>query len=58
MEEPLMLKEGETIALTTPNAPISTVVYITVFNGKLRIQGGSSIIESISGDGMAEKIKS
>ena len=55
--ETVELKEGEHIQLLIPFSDGRTAVHLSVINGKLEISGGSSVIDSINGPGMAEKVK-
>lgn len=51
------LKEGESIQLLVPMSDGRTCVHLEVINGMLQIAGGASIIYSISGLGMKEKVE-
>lgn len=54
--ETVELQEGEAIQLLVPASDSRTAVHLSVICGKLEISGGASIIDSINGPGMAEKI--
>jgi len=52
------LKHGESLQVLVPASEGQTSVHLEVSSsGKLCITGGASIIEEISGEGMAEKIR-
>ena len=52
----IQLKEGEYVQLLVPAGDRRTCVQLSVIGGKLEICGGSSIIDSIKGVGMAELV--
>lgn len=55
--EVIELKEGESIQMVVPASMGRTTVHMSVTNGLLEITGGSSIIDSINGPGMIEKVR-
>jgi len=56
--EVIELEKDDQIQLLVPASEERTCVYLSVsWDGKLNIEGGSSVISEISGDGMREKIK-
>ncbi len=55
--EAVELEEGESIQLLVPFSDGLTAVHLSVINGKLEISGGASIIDSINGTGMLEKVR-
>ncbi|MBD3359628.1 MAG: hypothetical protein GF365_02905 [Candidatus Buchananbacteria bacterium] len=42
--------------MIVPASDSRTAIHLSVINGKLEITGGASIINSINGPGMAEKV--
>jgi len=54
--EAVELEEGEFIQLLVPASLGRTAVHLSVICGKLEIAGGASVIDSIKGPGMAEKV--
>jgi len=54
----IQLEHGDQVQLLVPASMERTCVNLEVsYDGMLRITGGASIIEEISGPGMKEKIK-
>ena len=57
-ENTLYLEELNIVKVVVPASVCRTCVYLSVSSdGKLIIQGGSSVIDSIIGVGMKEKVK-
>lgn len=55
--ESVELEEADFIQIIVPQSDGRTSVHLAVINGKLEISGGASIIDSINGPGMSEKVR-
>jgi len=53
----IVVNEGDDVRLTVPGQEGKTCVYVSLINGKLVLEGGVSIIGSIEGSGMIEKVR-